>query len=601
MYEFAQAAKIIIGEYVSDEKTNWAKIRLLLYEKGLDADLYIRLTQKLISVTGQVVHTVEFTNIAGFIFQNIDPDYQNEENPSTTATAWKSLSNAKSMYNDANNVWIERDMSKQFWTAVDASYDAHTHLQNWWASIGTEIPAEQTHTERVFSNLKRNLQVQWKENIKKTTLHSKKPILKVPVKTGIQTCGERDNPGWCTECVVMDNLIETVVEQGEAMGEFYSIKFPKILNNVSAYFNELGEYNSDFFEGTFSRLESTTPKVPKTYVRWSYHVAKDWEDFFADFGEYIVNGTHKEIWLAQVDKFLDASRKFVQSTEDGEYVPFYGYSFYHMYNYVLFSSCNKEDSIYVTTTTEQERLNRMDTAIITCAIIVLIIITNTTWSIVPLVWLANTAVISTIVQYVYLYMVYGYFLNCIPTIPYTIMEDFNAWWHTRLDPGCFYKQLPFIAVNASEDTCLMCASTQEYINCANYTAANFEEGMLPLNELMEEYSIAWPFLFFIRWKFPEIAVFAVKNGILKFETVLGRLAMGAWQQEPVDPVWIDCYNAMWLDNILVGAIGILAAYVATKLTIIAIQTVVQMAILIVYVYTTLCYMSLAVEKSVVIN
>ena len=243
----------------------------------------------------------------------------------------------------------------------------------------------------------------------------------------------------------------------------------------------------------------------------------------------------------------------------------------------------------------------MESAIITCLILILIIITNTTWSVIPLVWMANTIVIWFIVHYVYLYMVYGYFLNCSPVIPITLMEDINAWYHTRVNPGCFYKALPFMAVDASEDTCLTCETRQIYTDCAKYTIANFEDGMLPLSELIEDYFIAWPFLFWIRWKWPSIAIFAVKNGLIRFESVLGRLAMGAWQQEPVDPVWIDCYNAMWLDNVLVGGFALVVGYVGMKLSIVIVQTLVQIVILVMYTYTTLSYMSLAVEKSVVVN
>ncbi len=63
-------------------------------------------------------------------------------------------------------------MSQQMWTAVDASYDAHQHLQHWWSTLGTEVP-QKTHTERVFNNFKTNLKSMWKENVMTTNLHNK--------------------------------------------------------------------------------------------------------------------------------------------------------------------------------------------------------------------------------------------------------------------------------------------------------------------------------------------------------------------------------------------------------------------------------------------
>jgi len=601
VYDFVRAMKIVFEDYVNNDRLDWAHIRLMLYDQGLDADMYIRLSQKFLSVSGQITSSIEMTSIVEFAFENIDPEYKKDGNPSTTARMWKTFSNTKSMYQQTKQVWVEKDMGKQAWSAVDASYEAHGHLQQWWKDVGTIHQAEQTHTERLFTDLKLHLQHSWRENILRTAKHHSTPIkLKTPLKTGLQSCPERGNPGWCTDCVVLDNVIETVVEQGAAIANFYSDDFPRILNNVSGYFNELAEYNTDFFEGVYSRLQKSKVKIPKTSIRWTIYVQRDWELFFTTLWEYLCQQTTKETWLIQVDKFLDASRLFVKSTNDN-YVPFYGYSLYHMYDYILFSSCDLEESIYASTTTEDERIERMDTALITCAVILLLIATNTTWSVIPLMWIANTLVMSIIVTFVYLYMVYGYFINCVPILPYTLAEDINAWYQTRLDPGCFYKILPYIARNASEDTCLTCAATQEYLNCGNYTIVNYQEGMLPLSEFIDSYYIAWPMFFWVRWQWPEIAIFLVQNGMVAFESVLGRLFMSAWQQEPVDPVWIDCYYAMWLDNILMVIIAVLVGYIAVKMTIIATQTCVQTGILIMYLYTTLNYMTLAVEKSVVVK
>jgi hypothetical protein len=58
---------------------------------------------------------------------------------------------------------------------------------------------------------------------------------------------------------------------------------------------------------------------------------------------------------------------------------------------------------------------------------------------------------------------------------------------------------------------------------------------------------------------------------------------------------------MWLDNILAGVLFAAAAYISTKMLVILVQTAIQSALLIWYTYTTLGYMSLAVEQSVVVE
>ncbi|MDA7838990.1 hypothetical protein N9A45_01530 [bacterium] len=605
LYDLARAIKIVLGHYVQEQTLQWANVRMDLYEQGLDADMYMRFFQKANALVGTVVNNIELTNMVSLLFEHVDPDYENAANPSNTARAWSVYNNVKSVYKKSTHEWDRRDATKQLWNAVDATHNAHMHLHQWWSAIGTEMPGEATQTETVFSNLKRSVHHVWHEKIRKTRAKRPKKTFRLftPKKTAIRTCKERGNPVWCTNCNVADNLVESVLEQSYGLGEFYSSEFPLIIHSVSHYFNDLGDYNREFFENTFSRLTSKSP-VPKTHIRWSHHVTRDWNTLFDNFTSYIGdmgNETLKKAWLGQVDSFLDGSRKFV-TVKNSSYVPFFGYSFHHMYNYVLFSTCDLKTSIFVSEgPTQKERLANIDTALIVCAVVILLIITNTTWSIIPLVWLANTVVIVFIVNFLYLYVVYGYMLNCVPLIPYTFVEDINAWYHTRIQPGCFYKMLPNMALNSTEDACLTCSGPQQYMNCAEYTVANYQDGMLGLDELIREYHIFWPGLFWVRWQWPALAIFLVRHGLLPLDTVLGSLAMSAWQGQPIDPVWVDCYHAMWLDNIVAGAIILLALYMSAKITVVLIQTAVQAGMLVWYTYTALGYMSLTVEQSVVIE
>lgn len=106
-------------------------------------------------------------------------------------------------------------------------------------------------------------------------------------------------------------------------------------------------------------------------------------------------------------------------------------------------------------------------------------------------------------------------------------------------------------------------------------------------------------MFWVRWQWPEIPIFLVRHGILNVDTTIGRLALGAWQREPIDPVWVDCYYAMWLDNVLAAVVVSVAAFVTFKLTFVMVQTAIQAVLAVGYAYTALGYMSLAIEQSVV--
>ena len=70
---------------------------------------------------------------------------------------------------------------------------------------------------------------------------------------------------------------------------------------------------------------------------------------------------------------------------------------------------------------------------------------------------------------------------------------------------------------------------QSYLDCATYVSANHVEGQLTLPEVIESFSIFWTPLFWLRWQYPEQATFFVKNGIFEMDSVLGRMALAAWQ------------------------------------------------------------------------
>jgi len=660
-FELMQAIHIAIPHVFSDN-FNWANVRFAMYDAGINADMYMKIFQSFGGAFRKVLNSIEATNMIKLVLEHIDPNYGQKGNPSKAATAWRVFDRTKSVYNEITHEWEARDMSKDLWTAVDASHHAKTHLHRWWNDLGKDEPTKQSHTERVFTNLKSHWNRGMSETIKHSPHHSKLHWLGVPLKTAPKTCAERSSAPWCTECSIIDNIIEQAIEHGDGMSEFYSQYFGTvIIHDVSEYFNTIIEDNAQFFDRRFSKLTATDTSnkqsaeelVSKNAERWTRHVANDWSFLVTNFTEYAFNSSHKKQWLGHVDKFLDSSRKFFTYTND-TYVPFFGYSLFHMYDYILFSSCDVQNTIFIPLDSDgsyadiqQQRLVNMDNALLACLIVTLVIVFNTTWSVIPLVWLANTVILGFIISALYLYMVYDWRLSCAPLLPYTLVEDIHAWYVTRLETGCFYKILPFMALSPSEDMCLTCSAPdpwtsekirtnhlwrelnsstwnvttgtsqfttlnktyydielgqrQTYLDCSTYTHENHIEGQLTLPELMMEYNIFWTPVFWFRWQFPEAAAFFVENGIFAFDTVIGKLMLAAWQEEPIDPVWKDCYHAMWLNNVLSVAVASITIYITTKLTVIAVQTFTQVAMLIWYTYMSLNYMTLAVEKSVIID
>lgn len=610
-YDGIRVFHTVAHDLVQRGQVDWNGIRTSLNDQGLDADMYMNLFQKTSSAVISGVKAVEMEPIARRMAQHADKQYDNPANPSMPARLWRTFQSGQSVYQDTARMWTQEDMSRQMWTALDASYDAHGHMRRWWATLGSGDTPTQTSTDRVISNLKGAFRHHWSEKIHhgQTHAHAEMPTtwLQTPLRTSIARCVNRtEYTSSCVDCAIVDNLVETIIQQANGVVGFYGAQengFPQIIEQVSYYFNNtLPEYDSDFFGAQFSKLSSrrsTLPPLPlhNTYLRWRYHVANDWVYFVTNITEFVFdwnNETRQKRADQQVLKLMNATRLFVTGINDS-YVPFYGYSFNYMYNEILFSSCDLDETLFVTTTTQEQRLSRMDTALMICTILSAVLVTNAYWSVFPLMWLVNTIVITLIVTYVYLYAVYGYMLSCAPIMPYTLFEDVYAWYETRINPGCFYHLLPYLSTGSSEDTCLVCSTPPVYKDCNTYTVANQTGDMLGLNELVDDYNIFWPSLFWIRWQLPDVATWFVKHAIVDLNSPVGKLALGAWQNEAIDPVWIDCFYAMWLDNILAGMTVALATYISFRITVITVQTLIRAVLLACYSYQTLGLISQTVE------
>lgn len=635
MYDAVRALKILGKEYMDHKKIHWGTVRLNLYDAGLDADLYMSIFTKMQDGLYFVLHTLETTSVLENVFSHIDPEYANKENPSKTALAWRTFSAAKQVTRKATSEWQNRDASKQLWKATDAMYDSHVHIRSWWSSLGKTNTGRETPTERLFQHIRQRTTKQYSEPEQTSKLQRKSPMrwLHTPLRTELKTCSARGNPAWCTDCSILDNAIATVIEQAEGMGAFYTGRFPGIIGDVDRYFDSFNDVDQKLFEKRYTNLASAAPSVPKTSVRWTYHVTEDWSNLADNFSAYWMDTTYDPSdWDGQVEHFLNGTKDFFTVVDD-TYVPYFGYSLAHIIDFVLGSKCDLDQTIFVTESSTEERLVRMDRALIACLILAIVIATNTTWSVFPLVWLANTVVMGALIGFLYLFMVYGYYLGCAPLVPYTLVEDINAWYETRLAPGCFYKPWSHMAIDPNDDLCLVCSAPDEetseyikanlafeilaendqfngtfynitlgppkrYLNCATYTAAGFTEGMLPLHELMSEYHIFWNLMFWLRWKWPDLGLFAVRNGLVSLDSIVGQLALQTWQQAPVDPVWIDCFKATQLNVplslIIIGA----GSYVVFRVTMVLFQAAVQSFLLLWYTYTALGYLTLTVEKSI---
>ena len=175
------ATKIILEHYTMVNNRDWGKIRLIMLEKGIDADLYIKMVQSLYSVSGKLIHTFQLTNMVETAVGFFDPQYQNEANPSESAKIWRTYSKFKIAADTTASEWTRRDMAKKVYQAKDAMVEMNQHLHKWWATVGTE-GTESTHTTRTFGKLKRKILKGW-HHLNAVNNDHRRNKLKTPIIT----------------------------------------------------------------------------------------------------------------------------------------------------------------------------------------------------------------------------------------------------------------------------------------------------------------------------------------------------------------------------------------------------------------------------------
>lgn len=150
-----------------------------------------------------------------------------------------------------------------------------------------------------------------------------------------------------------------------------------------------------------------------------------------------------------------------RTTED--YVPLYGYGLFYSLSRPLLTKCDMDNVIYSKTTTQSERMDRFDDAMWKTFVAACVLFGMQMY--IGLPFLAVFApFMVTILWYFWLYVVYDYSYNCVPSLPVMLSSDVNAYisrWHP--EPLCL--RFPALAASCDPQTDLSMGNETTWRDC----------------------------------------------------------------------------------------------------------------------------------------
>ena len=567
MYELLTSGLIYLQYTTSD--INGTEMLQQMKHSHVNTDLYIPLWNKVRLSVRQFTLVSHLDNIIHTVFHAFDKDIK------TSDTGWGNIyriykhgsTAVKSLYNHSKT--------------VDLSYEA-TQAGKALKKINLTVPSMPNHVS--FSSLKR-VTLRSSKTTDPVKLKSRRFILKAAgLNTDISPCDEQADTNMCVNCLVLDNLFNTIINEGKRMGQFYEYTYvPVIIPSFIEYFND---------EEKEARARAWRDDVGAMMEKAATKAAEDLSDFASETTRKAVEGLEKEIeasqrgyklagkhklysnhtepltvwqratkdWEHLILKLewrnnvtiIEAIEKFISVTDDS-YVPFFARSASWFVTYPFAGECSM-DIIYGTAPgydTTNKRLDNMEASFGYMMYFVIGLFLFDWFTGLPVFALVSPFILY-ILAFIFLLATYGWIWPCFPNVPNMLVDDIFAFLNDRIFPNCWCQYWPGLAETCNLDNCYLCSVQTGYRSCPD----NIPE--------LKELGVFWAPLTWLKVNFPEVLVFLYDNPpflwVFRRLDNLDPMFQNAIYKTPLNDIESDCFR-LHIGDIFVF---ILIAYVGSK-------------------------------------
>jgi len=562
----------IIYVRFSTDEINGKEMMREMKLAGVDTEIYVPLWNSVRRYVREFTMISHLDKVIHGVFHSFDKDIQ------TSDTAWgnvyriykHSSTAAKAIYNHTQSIDLKFDLT-QAGKALQIS--------------NMSLPSNPIPEHFTVSNMKRvTLRASKTKNPYK--LKSRRFILRAAgLNTDITPCDEQSDTNVCLNCLVVDNLLNTIINEGKRMGQYYEYTYvPVVLPSFLEYFNdEEKEARARAWRDDVGAMMDKAAKKAgediSAFTEESTRKAQEelQKDIEASQRGYKLAGRHKlhsnytdglldnykraakdwdmlllELKFRNNVTLLEAIEKFISVT-DSSYVPFFAHSASYFITYPFAGECPM-DIIYGTQPgyeTTEKRLDKMEASFGYMFYTVVGIFLFTWFTELPLFGLISPFLIYIMV-FIFLLTTYGWTYPCFPNVPNMLVDDIFAFANDRIFPNCWCQYWPGLADTCNLDNCYLCSVQTSYKTCPD----NIPD--------LEKLGLFWAPLIWFRLNFPEALIFLYNTApfLWLFRRIenLDSMFQNTIYRTPLTEIESDCFRLHIGDMI----VFILIAYVGSK-------------------------------------
>lgn len=524
-------------------------------ESGADVNLFLPMWNK---VRLSLLSLTSFSHIDSFI-HNVFHDF--DDSIKTSESGWGNVYRiyshtsraVKDIYNKTRDIDIKYQIQQVGKVA---------------GNVTVTLPQIPHHIQNSFKHFK-TATIKTSKTRSKMKLKSRKFILKAAgLNADITPCDQQAKTKICTNCVVVDNFFNTVINEGLRMKSYYEYTFiPVVIPGFVEYWEDedretrakawrtdmaklMDEAATAAAEDVGNWTEEQVEAINKGYklqsrrhklysnatsplTNWE-RASEDWRVLFVD-------------WKIRNDKkFIDILTDFI-SVSNEDYIPFTAYSASWWITYPFAATCPME-KIYCTyeghdTTTK--RLDKIENSFTYMWYLFLALLVVD--------WLFGLPVVGIVAPYwlyimatIFMIVVYDYTWGCFPNIPNCLADDIFSFANDRVFPNCFCSYFPALAETCNLDNCFLCSVQTSYKTCP--------ENIPDLKEL----GVFWAPLIFVRTTFPTALEFVYNTMPFIWFTrridALDPIFQQTIYRTPLTQIEKDCYAIHRGDIIIIIAV-----------------------------------------------
>lgn len=194
----------------------------------------------------------------------------------------------------------------------------------------------------------------------------------------------------------------------------------------------------------------------------------DWKYFLENFPYLPANTTAEYVTNVETSEkvkeisIVRATGIFLSRTTE-DYVPLYGYGLFYSLSRPLLAKCDMDDVIYSKTSTQSERMARFDEAMWKTFLAACVLFGLQFYIGLPFLSVFAPFMV-TILWYFWLFVVYGYSYNCMPSLPVMLSSDVNAYIN-RWFPEPLCMRFPALALSCDPQTDLSMSNETSWRDC----------------------------------------------------------------------------------------------------------------------------------------